>query len=65
MPSVLVVPVYVEVSGGFDRAVSTLEAYLQRAGYIFHTGEPVAEDLEATKSRLGARDERIGTNQLA
>ncbi len=52
MPSVFVVPVYVEVQGGFERAVDTLELYLQRAGYLFHTGEPLPETLEQTKRSL-------------
>jgi hypothetical protein len=52
MPSVFVVPVYVEVSSGFERAVDTLEFYLRRAGYVFHTGKPLAEDLEEIKARL-------------
>lgn len=52
MPSVLVVPVYVEVPGGFERAVSTLESILQRAGYRFHIGEPLFETLEDTKQAL-------------
>lgn len=53
LPSVLVVPVYIEVSGGFERAVDTLELYLRRAGYLFHTGEPLSETLEETKRALG------------
>jgi hypothetical protein len=53
MPSVMVVPVYVEVSSGFDRAVDTLESHLRRAGYLFHIGEPLSEDLETTKARFG------------
>lgn len=52
LPSVFVVPVYIEVSGGFERAVDTLESYLQRAGYLFHTGEPLPETLEETKRAL-------------
>jgi len=52
LPSVFVVPVYIEVSGGFERAVDTLELYLQRAGYLFHTGEPLSETLEETKRAL-------------
>ncbi len=52
LPSVFVVPVYVEVSGGFERAVDTLELYLRRAGYLFHTGEPLPETLEETKRAL-------------
>jgi len=53
MPSVVVVPVYIEVSSGFERAVDTLESYLRRAGYAFHTGKPMTEDLEEIKTRLG------------
>jgi hypothetical protein len=53
MPSVLVVPVYVEVPQGFERAVDALESYLRHAGYVIYTGEPLAEDLEQTKARLG------------
>jgi hypothetical protein len=52
MPSVFVVPVYVEVSSGFERAIDTLEYCLRRAGYVFHTGKPLAEDLEDIKARL-------------
>jgi hypothetical protein len=52
MPSVFVVPVYVEVSSGFERAIDTLEFHLRRAGYLFHTGKPLAEDLEEIKARL-------------
>jgi len=52
LPSVFVVPVYVEVSSGFERAVDTLELYLRRAGYLFHTGEPLPETLEETKRAL-------------
>ncbi len=52
LPSVFVVPVYVEVSGGFERAVDTLELYLQRAGYLFHTGAPLPVTLEETKRAL-------------
>jgi len=54
MPSVFVVPVYVEVPGGFERAVSTLESILQRAGYRFYTGEPLFKTLEDTKQVLAA-----------
>ena len=63
MPSVFVVPVYVEVPCGFERAIPTLESYLRRAGYVFHTGEPMAENVEATKQRLEAEHESIGTRQ--
>jgi hypothetical protein len=44
--------VYIEVSSGFERAVDTLESYLRRAGYAFHTGKPMTEDLEEIKARL-------------
>jgi hypothetical protein len=53
LPSVFVVPVYVEVSSGFERAVDTLESHLRRAGYLFHTGEPLPRTLEETKRALG------------
>ena len=52
MPSVLVVPVYVEVPGGFERSVMALESHLRRAGYVFHTGDPLPETLEQTKKAL-------------
>lgn len=52
MPSVLVVPVYVEVPSGFERSVMALESHLRRAGYVFHTGEPLVETLEETKRSL-------------
>jgi hypothetical protein len=52
LPSVLVVPVYIEVSDGFERAVDTLELYLRRAGYLFHIEEPLPETLEETKRAL-------------
>ena len=62
MPSVFVVPVYIEVSGGFERAVDTLELYLQRAGYLFHTGEPLPETLEETKKALENERTNRGDN---
>jgi hypothetical protein len=52
MPSVFVVPVYVEVPGGFERSVMALESHLRRAGYVFHTGDPLFETLEETKKAL-------------
>jgi hypothetical protein len=52
MPSVFVVPVYVEVPSGFERSVMALESHLRRAGYVFHTGEPLFETLEETKKSL-------------
>jgi hypothetical protein len=52
MPKVFVVPVYVEVPSGFERAVDTLESHLRRAGYAFCTGEPLLETLEETKRAL-------------
>jgi hypothetical protein len=60
MPSVSVVPVYIEVSSGFERAVDTLEWYLRRAGYLFHTGEPISETLDETIKRLGEVRARTG-----
>lgn len=55
MANVLVVPVYVEVPEGFERAVSTLESHLRRAGYSFYTGEPLPVTLEETKRRAVAK----------
>jgi len=55
MPSVLVVPVYVEVPDGFERAVTALEAHLRRAGYAFYTGEPLPATLEETKRNMLAQ----------
>ena len=49
MPGVFVVPIYVEVPSGFERAVATLESHLRRAGYAFYTGEPLPVTLEETK----------------
>ena len=62
MPSVLVVPVYVEVPGGFERSVRALESHLRRAGYVFHTGDPLFETLEQTKKTL-SRAESAGAVQ--
>jgi hypothetical protein len=54
MPSVFVVPVYVEVPAGFERAISTLESILQRAGYRFYTGQPLFETLEEATRALAS-----------
>jgi hypothetical protein len=62
LPSVFVVPVYVEVSAGFERAVDTLESHLRRAGYIFHTGEPLSETLDDTKRALEEKGDSKGGN---
>jgi hypothetical protein len=51
MPGVLVVPIYVEVPD-VGRAVLALESLLERAGYIFHVGDPVTETLEETRRRV-------------
>ena len=59
MPSVHVVPVYVEINSGFERAVPTLESILRRAGYIFCMGDPLPETLDETIGRLSA-DQSIG-----
>jgi len=56
MANVLVVPVYVEVPEGFERAVSTLESHLRRAGYSFYTGEPLPVTLEETKRGTSASE---------
>jgi len=55
MPGVFVVPVYVEVPTGFERAVATLESHLRRAGYIFYTGEPLPVTLEETRKAAVAK----------
>ena len=52
MPNVFVVPVYVEIPGGFERAIDTLESHLRRAGYSFYTGEPLTETLAETQSSV-------------
>ena len=65
MPSVLVVPVYVEVPGGFERSVMALESHLRRAGYVFHTCDPLFETLEQTKKVLAERDDTSTTSTLA
>jgi hypothetical protein len=57
MPNVFVVPVYVEVPGGFERSVMALESHLRRAGYIFHIGNPLFETLEETKRALARTEE--------
>lgn len=59
VPSVLVVPVYVEINSGFERAVPTLESILRRAGYVFCMGDPLPETLDQTIGRLGS-DPSIG-----
>jgi hypothetical protein len=56
MPSVFVVPVYVEVPAGFERTIPTLESLLRRAGYAFHIGEPLLATLEQAKeSTIGRK----------
>src|SRR2546421_179020 len=54
MPSVLVVPVYVEIPSGIERAVMALESHLRRAGYVFRTGEPVQMNYECINPATGA-----------
>jgi len=46
MAKSFVIPVYVELPCGFERAIDALESYLRRAGYAFHTGQPVFQGLE-------------------
>ena len=58
MPSVFVVPVYVEVPSGFERSVIALESHLRRAGYVFHMGDPLFETLEETKKSLSHCEQR-------
>jgi hypothetical protein len=48
MPNVVVVPVFVEVPDGFERAIDTLESHLRRAGYSFYTGKPFHGTLDET-----------------
>jgi hypothetical protein len=62
MPSVFVVPVYVEVPGGFERSVMALESHLRRAGYVFHTGDPLFETLEETMKSLSRSDLAAGSS---
>lgn len=62
MPSVFVVPVYVEVPSGFERSVMALESHLRRAGYVFHTGDPLFETLEETKKSLSRSDSVAGSS---
>ena len=56
MAGVFVVPVYVEVPTGFERAIATLELHLRRAGYAFYTGDPLPVTLEETRRATTARD---------
>jgi hypothetical protein len=58
MPSVFVVPVYVEVPQGFERAIATLESHLRRAGYAFCMGAALPVTLEETKQALLTPGER-------
>lgn len=60
MPSVFVVPVYVELPAGFERAIVTLESILRRAGYTFHTGELLPHTLEECKE---ANDGQLRTGR--
>jgi len=55
MAGVFVVPVYVEVPSGFERAVATLESHLRRAGYAFYTGDPLPVTLEEAKKARVAK----------
>jgi len=65
MPSVFVVPVYVEVPGGFERSIIALESHLRRAGYVFHTGEPLFETLAETKRSLLQNEAvAVGNNDI-
>ena len=61
MPSVLVVPVYVEIPSGIERAVMALESHLRRAGYVFRTGEPVQMNYECINPAPGVN--RPGAEQ--
>ena len=59
MPGVLVVPRYVEIPDGFERAVATLESHLPRAGYAFYMGEPLPVTLEETKRKMLERQTAV------
>jgi len=62
---VRVVPVYVEIPGGFERAVATLESHLRRAGYVFCTGEPMPVTLEETRRNLlGSKDAEVCSAEI-
>ena len=52
LPSVFVVPVYVEVPSGFERSIPALEDVLRRAGYIFCIGEPMPTTVETLAQTL-------------
>ena len=49
MLGVFVVPLYLEIPDGFERAVATSESHLPRAGYAFYLGEPLPVALERPK----------------
>jgi hypothetical protein len=55
MPSVFVVPVYVEVPAGYERAIGALETILRRSGYMFYTGKPLPKTLEQCKKANNGR----------
>jgi len=52
----------VEVPSGFERSVMALESLLRRAGYVFHTGDPLFETLEETKKSLSRSDSAAGSS---
>lgn len=71
MPSVLVVPIYVEIPSGIERAVMALESHLRRAGYVFRTGEPIQLTSECINPAPGANrpaterhNDRIGNDRI-
>jgi hypothetical protein len=39
-----------------------LESHLRRAGYVFHTGDPLFETLEETKRSLSRSDSAAGSS---
>jgi hypothetical protein len=39
-----------------------LESHLRRAGYVFHTGDPMFETLEETKKSLSRTDSAAGSS---
>ena len=49
MLGVFVVPLYLEIPDGFERAVAPWESHLPRAGYAFYMAEPLPVALERRK----------------
>jgi len=60
VPSVLVVPVYVEISAAFERSLPTLEQILRRAGYAFCVGEPMSATIDTVVKTLRNSESTYG-----